>query len=135
LSSGGGTADIDSKITSMSAQKLDEKATHNAQVVFNVGINIEELSRKSNAAILKFQMTVGTEPSIAKFLIGGIANVTGSTGQIDMLLSNDSETGIPRVLTPIFQEVYSLLFMMASTLNVPHPSPALLKKAHVVKAT
>ena len=115
----------------MSAQKLEEKPTHNTQVVFNVGISIDELSRKSNAASLKFQMTVGTEPSIAKFLIGGTANVTGSTAQIEKLLSNDSDTGIPRVLTPIFQQVYSILFMMASTLNVPHPSPALLKKPHV----
>jgi hypothetical protein len=115
----------------MSAQKLEEKPTHNTQVVFNVGISIEEISRKSNAANLKFQMTVGTEPSVAKFLIGGTANVTGSPAQIEKLLSSDSESGIPRVLTPIFQQVYSILFMMASTLNVPHPSPALLKKPRV----
>jgi hypothetical protein len=131
LSSVTDSAGVDTIITSMSAQKLDEKTTHNTPVVFNVQMSIDEISRKSETVNLKFQLTVGTEPSVAKFVIGGNSRVTGSASQIEKLLATDSETKIPRVLTPIFEQVYSILFMMTSTLNVPHPSPALLKKPRV----
>ncbi len=124
-------AEVNTKIRVVSAQKLDEKSNHNTPVVFNFGVNMEEADRKNDAVTLKFQMTMGTEPSIAKFSIEGTAVVTGDVPEVEKVLAASSETKVPEVFTRIYQQVYSVVFMLAGTLDVPYPSPALLKKPHV----
>ena len=125
---------IATEIRSISAQKLDgslNRTIRDTSVVFNIGVNIEEAARRSNSVALNFQLVVGTEPSIAKFSIEGTTTITGNSGDIEKLLSVDPKTNIPKVVTPIYQDVYSVLFMLASTLNLPRPSPALLKNPQV----
>ena len=100
-------------------------------MLFNVGVNIEEEYRKSNSVGLNFSISLETEPSIGKLAIEGVATLTGNPAGIEKMLSQDSATNVPRVLTPIYEEIYSVLFILAGTLDLPYPSPALLQKAHV----
>jgi hypothetical protein len=125
------TADVTAKIKRISAQKLEDSSSHNSKVVFNVGVNMDETSRRSDSVGLSFEITLETEPSIAKISIEGVATITGNQAAIDKILTQDSGTNAPRVLAPIYEEIYPVLFMLVGTLDLPYPSPALLKRSRI----
>ena len=125
------SAEVVTKIRSVAVQKLDEKSNHNTPVIFDFGANLEEADRTNESVALNFKMTMDTEPAIAKFAVEGTAVVSGEESEIEKLLSADPETNVPYVFTRIYQSVYSVIFMLAGTIDVPYPSPALLKRPHV----
>jgi hypothetical protein len=125
------SAEVVTKIRNVAVQKLDEKSNHNTPVIFDFGANLEEADRSSESVTLNFKMTMDTEPTIAKFAIEGSATINGEESEIEKLLSADPETNVPYVFTRIYQTVYSVIFMLAGTIDVPYPSPALLKRPHV----
>jgi hypothetical protein len=124
-------AEVITKIRNIAVQKLDDKATHNTPVIFDFGANLEEADRTSDSVVLNFRMTMDTEPAIAKFVVEGATTITAEEAEIEKLLSADPETDVPYVFTRIYQTVYSVIFMLAGTIDVPYPSPALLKRPHV----
>jgi hypothetical protein len=128
------SAQVLTKIRSVSSIKSDEKASANTSVIFNFGVNMEEADRNEDSVKLNFQMIMDTEPSIAKFTVEGAATIRGTTEEIEHMLSPDPETNVPFVFTRIYQQVYAVIFMLAGTIEVPYPSPALLKRAHVKRA-
>ncbi len=109
---------------------MDEKSNHNTPVVFSFSVNMEEADRKNESVKLNFQMSMGTEPAIAKFTIEGTATIVGESSEIEKALAANPQTNVPDVFTRIYQQVYSVVFMLAGTIDVPYPSPALLKKPH-----
>jgi hypothetical protein len=125
------SAQVITKIRSVSSLKSDERATADTPVIFNFGVNMEEAERNDESVKLNFQMIMDTEPSIAKFTVEGSATIRGSAEVIEQMLSADPETNVPYVFTRIYQQVYAVIFMLAGTIEVPYPSPALLKRAHV----
>jgi hypothetical protein len=125
------SAKVVTKIRSVSSLKSDEKATGDTPVIFNFGVNMEEAERNDEGVKLNFQMIMDTEPAIAKFTVDGSATINGSAEVIEQMLSADPETNVPYVFTRIYQQVYAVIFMLAGTIEVPYPSPALLKRAHV----
>jgi hypothetical protein len=127
-------ARIVTKITSVSAQKTDDNANHDTQVVFNFGVNMDQSEQRSDYVKLTFNMSMDTDPSVAKFVIEGTAMVQGEVGEIDKALSADPQTNVPIVFTKIYQEAYAVIFLLAGQIDVPYPSPALLKKTQVRQA-
>jgi hypothetical protein len=125
------SADVVTNIRNVAVQKLDEKSNHNTPVIFDFGANIEEADKSNESVTLNFKMTMDTEPAIVKFVIEGTATVSGEESEIDKLLSADPDTNVPFVFTRIYQTVYAVIFMLAGTIDVPYPSPALLKRPHV----
>ncbi len=128
------SSEVVTRIRNLTAQKLDEKSNHNTPVIFDFGANLEESDRSSDGVTLNFQMTMDTEPNVAKFVVEGTATVNGEESEIEKLLSPDPQTNVPFVFTRIYQTVYSVIFMLAGTIDVPYPSPALLKRPHVKAA-
>ena len=126
--------EVNTKIRNVTSLKSDEKADHNTPVVFNFAVNMDEAERSGDSVKLNFQMVMDTEPAIAKFTVDGMATVTGDPTEIEKILSADPQTNVPQVFTRIYQQVYSVIFMLAGTIDVPYPSPALLKRAHVRSA-
>ena len=124
-------AEVVTRIRNVAVQKLDAKSDHNTPVIFDFGANLEESERASDSVTLNFRMTMETEPSIAKFVVEGNATINSEESEIEKLLSADPETNVPHVFTRIYQTVYSVIFMLAGTIDVPYPSPALLKRPHV----
>ena len=122
------------KIRSITAQKNDESSSTNTPVIFNFNVNIEEVERNNDSVKLNFQMDMEADPSIVKFSIAGITTVTGDSASIESILTADPDTNVPPVFTKIYQQAYAVMFLLAGTLNVPYPSPALLKRAHVQTA-
>lgn len=129
-----GTTEVATKIRSITSLKSDEKANHNTPVMFNFNVNMEEVDRTSDSVKLNFQMVMDTDPPIAKFSVDGVTLVTGDSAEIEKTLAPDPQTNVPQVFTRIYQQVYSVVFMLAGTIDVPYPSPALLKRAHVRSA-
>ena len=125
------STEVVTRIRNVAVQKLDDKSNHNTPVIFDFGANLEEADRSNESVTLNFRMTMDTEPSIAKFVIEGNATINGEESEIEKLLSADPETNVPYVFTRIYQTVYSVIFMLAGTIDVPYPSPALLKRPHV----
>ena len=128
------SAEVMTRIRDIVVQKIDEKANHNTPVVFDFGANLEESERSANSAVLNFKLNMDTEPAIAKFAVEGTATIIGEEAAIESLLSADPETNVPYVFMRIYQTIYSVIFMLAGTVDVPYPSPALLKRAHVKTA-
>lgn len=126
--------EVVTKIRNVTSLKSDENANHNTPVVFNFAVNMDEAERSPDSVKLNFQMVMDTEPAIAKFTVEGVAAITGDSGEIEKILSADPQTNVPQVFTRIYQQVYSVIFMLAGTLDVPYPSPALLKRAQVRSA-
>ena len=124
-------AEVVTRIRNVAVQKLDAKSDHNTPVIFDFGANLEESERASDSVTLNFRMTMETEPSIAKFVVEGNATINSEESEIEKLLSADPETNVPHVFTRFYQTVYSVIFMLAGTIDVPYPSPALLKRPHV----
>jgi hypothetical protein len=124
-------SEVITKIRNVNVQKMDDKADHNTPVIFDFGANLEEVDRSSDGVVLNFKMTMDTEPVIAKFIVEGTATISGEESEIEKLLSADPQTNVPFVFTRIYQTVYSVIFMLAGTVDVPYPSPALLKRPHV----
>jgi len=125
------TTEVVTKIRNISAVKTNESATHSTPVMFNFGVNMEEADRRSDAVKLNFQMNMETEPAIVKFTIEGTVTVTGEITEIEKMLSADPQSGVPHVFTRVYQEVYAVIFLLAGNLDVPYPSPALLKRTQV----
>jgi len=123
--------EVITKIRNVDVQKMDDKADHNTPVIFDFGANLEEADRNSEGVVLNFKMTMDTEPAIAKFVVEGTAKISGEESEIEKLLSADPQTNVPFVFTRIYQTVYSVIFMLAGTVDIPYPSPALLKRPHV----
>jgi len=124
-------SEVITTIRNVNVAKMDEKADHNTPVIFDFGANLEEADRSSDGVVLNFKMTMDTEPAIAKFIVEGTAKISGEESEIEKLLSADPQTNVPFVFTRIYQTVYSVIFMLAGTVDVPYPSPALLKRPHV----
>jgi hypothetical protein len=128
------SARVVTKISAVTAQKTDESADHDTQVTFNFGVNMDQSEQRSDYVKLTFNMSMDTEPSVAKFTIEGSATVYGDAADIEKVLSADPQTNVPIVFTKIYQEAYAVIFLLAGQIDVPYPSPALLKKTQVRQA-
>ena len=123
--------EVRTKIRNVNVEKTDDRADHNTPVIFDFGANLEEAERNSEGVVLNFKISMNTEPMIAKFTVEGSAQVMGEENEVEKLLSPDPQTNVPFVFTRIYQTVYSVIFMLAGTVDIPYPSPALLKRPHV----
>ncbi|MHB1907377.1 MAG: hypothetical protein ACYCQJ_00745 [Nitrososphaerales archaeon] len=126
--------EVATSIRNVTSLKSDDKANNSTPVVFSFNVNMEEIDRNSDSVKLNFQMMMDTDPAIAKFTVDGTATVSGDLLEVEKVLSADPQTNVPEVFTRIYQQVYSVIFMLAGTIDVPYPSPALLKKVQVRNA-
>ncbi|MDG6998263.1 MAG: hypothetical protein JRN15_04020 [Nitrososphaerota archaeon] len=126
-----GPAQVITKIRTITAQKTSDNATRSTPVVFSFGVTMDESEQGNESLTLGFHMTMDTEPAIAKFIVDGTAVVKGDAAEVEKMLASDPQTSVPVVFTKVYQEIYAVLFLLAGQIDVPYPSPALLKKAQV----
>ena len=128
------SSNIATTITSVAAERTDERADSNTPVIFGLDVNIEELERKGDSVKVKFHIAMESDPAIVRFAIEGTATASGDSDTIEASLNPDSETNVPPIFTKIYQQAYAVIFLLAGTLNVPYPSPALLRSPRVQTA-
>jgi hypothetical protein len=126
-----GIMQVVTNVTNVVAQKTDEKANSDSSVVFGLDVNLDEAQRKSDSIKIRFKISMESDPPAAKFTIEGNTTVSGDSQAIENMVSADPKTNVPPIFVKIYQQIYSVMFLLAGTLGVPYPSPALLKRAHV----
>jgi hypothetical protein len=97
-----------------------------ASVTFNVDVNMDESSRTNEELTINFHLSITTKPTLAKFEATGKAVITGGPTAFDFALEMDEKTSVPKVLSIIYQRVFTSLFLIASQMEVPYPPPDLI---------
>lgn len=95
-------------------------------VKFDINVNMEEQERKGEQLIINFHLSINTNPSVAKFEVGGTVTVIGTNKAIDTVLAANPETQVPPILHMIYQKVFTSLFLLSSLMESPYPPPDLL---------
>ena len=95
-------------------------------VKFDIGVNMEEQERSGEQLIINFGMNITTNPSVAKFDVGGTATIIGSNRAIDNILATNPTSQVPSILHIIYQKVFTSLFLLSSLMDSPYPPPDLL---------
>ncbi len=117
------------KIENVVASKLDNKAHQSSLVNFNIKVNMDEAESKTDLLEVRYAITMSTEPSVAKFQVEGSAIVKGNSEDIEQAVSSDPQSKVPYLLTKVYQQVYPILFMLAGAIDIPYPSPGLLRSS------
>ena len=117
------------KILNLLASKLDQNASLNSQVKFNINANLEETDRKSDRVLLKFGFAIVTEPRVVKFQVEGSTVLEGHMDSINKVLEPNHTTKVPQILYDVYQHVYSTLYVLAKAIDAPCPSPGLLSSS------
>jgi hypothetical protein len=128
------STEVVTKIRNINAVKSNETATRYSPVLFNFGVNMDEADRKNDSVKLNFQINMESEPAMVKFAIEGSVSLYGDISEIEKMLTADPQSGVPHVFTRVYQDIYAVIFLLAGNLDVPYPSPALLKRAQVKTA-
>lgn len=117
------------KILNLMGNKLDQNASLNSQVKFNINAKLEETDRKSDRVLLKFGFAIVTEPRVVKFQVEGSTVLEGHIDNITKVLEPNHTTKVPQILYDVYQHVYSTLYVLAKAIDAPCPSPGLLSSS------
>jgi len=103
-------------------------------VKFYVDSQIKEGGRDRGVVTLKFSMTVGTEPSVARIFVAGSASVSGSDEDVHMMLAGPETDGPPSLFMKIYQQAYPTMYLLCSSLGIPCPAPGLVRLNRIAAA-
>lgn len=111
------------------AARLSDKVNENSPSNYSLNVSMSERDRNPEALILSFTLELTNQPQLARLAISGIATLTGTKEEIQSALAAPDEKNPPLVLTTIYERTYSLFYLVAGSLKVPHPLPTLLKSS------
>jgi hypothetical protein len=120
-------------LTAIQANKLSEQAKVNAEASFEMNATLTEVKRSPDKIIIKFDMDLEPQPSIAKLSVTGFATLRGEAEEIEAHL--DAQEGKPpKVFMLIYQKIYPILYLLCCSLNIPAPGPKLLVTTQILGA-
>ncbi|MCL4436604.1 MAG: hypothetical protein M1503_09025 [Thaumarchaeota archaeon] len=114
-------------LRTLSVDKLDENTNRNTPVTFRVNVKFDETSRKVEETTVDFGITVTTEPNVARFGVEGLAVVRGKAEDIERVFATPPDSKVPNLLFEIYDRLYTAVYVTSSILDVPCPSPLLLR--------
>ena len=94
-------------------------------VRFDLNAHLDEKERRSGKVTVLFGLSIKTKPNVVKYEIEGTAILTGKEQAIEQLLKNDPKLNIPFVFNRIYQQVFTSIFMLSSSLSAIYPPPDL----------
>jgi hypothetical protein len=122
---------LDVVINSFSIDRIDEKVEKNTPVTFRINVKFDETNRKIEETTVEYGITINTEPNVAHFGIEGKTIVKGKIEEIDRIFSTSPDNQVPKLLNMIYERIYSSIYMASSMINIPCPSPELLKTTKI----
>lgn len=131
---GGSVPTIDLNVTTISASKTGKDPTVNKPLDFKVDARLEEVNRSPRGVTIEFNLKIATESSVVKFEVGGSVTVEGEIKDIERMMTPDSSTHVPALVSEIYRRIYSLMFLLASGLQVSYPAAGLLHPDHTQPA-
>jgi hypothetical protein len=115
-------------LESLDGTRLTDKANENTKSNYSLNVSLSEKERFSETLVLNFALELTSQPSAAKFKVAGSATLKGTKEEIKDGITAPDGNKPPPVLVTIYERVYSTLYVLSGSLNVPHPLPNLLKK-------
>jgi hypothetical protein len=109
------------------AARLSDKASENSPSNYSLNVSMSERDRSPEALVLSFTLELTNQPSLARLSVSGIATLKGTKDEIQNGLAAADDKTPPYVLSTIYERTYSLFYLIAGSLKVPHPLPTLLK--------
>jgi hypothetical protein len=81
----------------------------------DVNAKLEEKERKTNKHVIRFVLTVGTKPSVAKFEVERIAAIKGKNPDIDKMLEINPKKKSLLLLQRVHQSVFTSTYLLLTT--------------------
>lgn len=107
--------------------RLSDRVNENSPSNYSLNVSMAERERNPETLVLSFTLELTNQPQLARLAVSGIASLSGSKDEIQSALAAPDDKTPPPVLTTIYERTYSLFYMIATSLKVPHPLPTLLK--------
>jgi hypothetical protein len=123
--------EFDVVIKKVDGTRLSEEVTPDTNVVFYANADISEGERSPGKLTLKFGIDLTATPEVAKLSVAGTAVIRGEDQEIEQLLKPKEEESAPPVFMKIYQKVYSVMYLVSGSLQIPYPSPGLLSGVHM----
>jgi hypothetical protein len=118
-------AAVSVKISSLTGARLDGVNAENS-VRFDFNVRLDEKERRNGRIAVLFGLSIKTKPNVVKYEVEGTATLTGKDAAVEELLKNDPKNNVPYVFHRIYQQVFTPIFLLASTLGTIYPPPDLL---------
>jgi hypothetical protein len=120
------------KVDSLLGVKLSESTPPGEIVNFDVKAMMDEKERRSGQISVGYSLKVGTKPNVAKYEVEGVAVLEGKDEEIKKMLEVNPETQIPFVFQRVYQHVFMSMYLLATLIDAPYPSPTLLSSGQQV---
>ncbi|MFC1754848.1 hypothetical protein ACFL96_15885 [Thermoproteota archaeon] len=120
---------IDTNIQTLNISKLDDAANQKTPVTFRIKVKFDEKGRKVDETIVEFGITINLEPNIGQIGIEGNAVVNGKPEVMNESFSTPPNSQVPNILFEIYEKIFTAIYVATSILEMPCPSPELLKSS------
>lgn len=107
--------DLSSLSISKSRNELD------SFVKYDIEVNLEEIASAENKAVIRYILTLLSNPKGIRINVEGEASIQGSESEIAHFLEQD-ENRVPRILHSIYQELFPLFYVNSKSIGIPCPA-------------
>jgi hypothetical protein len=119
------------QLTAIQATKLSEEIKVKDEVSFEINAALTEVKRSPAEMVIKFEIEIEPQPSIAKLSLIGFTKLKGEVEEIEAHLAAQ-EGKPPKIFMLIYQKVYPILYLLCCSLNIPSPGPKLLVNTQIL---
>ncbi len=119
--------EVEVLVKNVEANRLSEETRDEASVTFDVAASLAEMDHVAGQFLLKYSITITSQPPVARMDVSGTAKITGEDKEIEELLKSPDQNTPPPVFMSIYQKVYAILYLLSGSLKIPYPSPGLMK--------
>lgn len=87
---------------------------------YDVEAAIDEIENAETQSTFKYGFTILSNPKNVRLTIEGVTKVIGDAKEREDILAKD-ENEVPKILSIIYQELFSTFFLLSKSLNVSCP--------------
>ena len=118
--------DVRVLVEKINGLRIAEKVTEDTIATYTVDVSLSERERDPMSLSLNFELALTGQPKISKLTVNGVATITGTKEEIQILLRPVDEKGPPLILITVYERVYGLLYLISQELKIPFPMPGLI---------
>lgn len=90
-------------------------------VKYDIEVSLEEIESTETETKIKFAFTLGSNPKNTRVNVEGLATIFANQSEASKLLDQD-ENHIPNIVHVIYQEIFSLLYVILKGFQIPIPA-------------
>ncbi len=90
-------------------------------VKYDIEIMLDEVENSDLGIKLKYKLVLSSNPTNIKIVTEGIASIVGQESEVNKQLEPDQRQ-IPLVVNTIYQEIFPLLYMVSTSMQIPCPA-------------